>query len=47
MGQSVYLPAAVLILGFIAVLCFAAPTHAGVRSKKQQEPREAAPVGGN
>ncbi len=30
MGQSVYLPAAVLIVGLIAVLCFAKPTHAGM-----------------
>jgi EmrB/QacA subfamily drug resistance transporter len=31
MGQSVFLPAAVLLIGLVAVLCFAAPTHlAGV-----------------
>ncbi|MGI8417630.1 MAG: DHA2 family efflux MFS transporter permease subunit [Nakamurella sp.] len=30
MGQSIYLPAAVLIVGLIAVLCFAKPTHAGM-----------------
>ncbi|WP_084614680.1 DHA2 family efflux MFS transporter permease subunit [Nakamurella lactea] len=47
MGQSVYLPAAVLILGFIAVLCFAAPTHAGMGGKNRQAPKEPAPVGGN
>ena len=31
MGQSVFLPAAVLLIGLVAVLCFAAPTHAGSR----------------
>jgi len=47
MGQSIYLPAAMLILGLIAVLCFAAPTHAGMGSaKKQPAEPESAPVGG-
>ena len=27
MGQSIFLPAAVLLVGVVAVLCFAAPTH--------------------
>ena len=40
MGQSVYLPAAVLLIGLVAVLCFAAPTHAG--SKAAAQGREAA-----
>jgi len=31
MGQSVFLPAAVLLIGLVAVLCFAAPTYAGSR----------------
>ncbi len=35
MGQSVYLPAAVLLIGLVAVLCFAAPTHAGSKAAVQ------------
>jgi EmrB/QacA subfamily drug resistance transporter len=37
MGQSVYLPAAVLLIGLVAVLCFAAPTHAGARGLPGQD----------
>ena len=44
MGQSVFLPAAVLLVGLIAVLCFAAPTHAG--SKAAAEDRERAETDG-
>ncbi|WP_019202487.1 DHA2 family efflux MFS transporter permease subunit [Tsukamurella sp. 1534] len=34
MGSSIYLPAAALIFGFVAVLCFALPVHL----RKEQEP---------
>lgn len=36
MGQSIYLSAAALILGFIAVLCFARPTHVGMAGGTDQ-----------
>jgi EmrB/QacA subfamily drug resistance transporter len=39
MAQSLLLPAAVLVVGFVAVVCFAAPTH-------RPEPRPAAVVAG-
>lgn len=33
MGESLYLPAAMLLIGIIAALCFERPTHAGMRAR--------------
>lgn len=34
MGESLYLPAAVLVLGFLVVMFFQRPTHAGMRARR-------------
>ena len=42
MGESLYLPAAVLLLGLVASLCFERPTHAGMRPARKARVRAAA-----
>ena len=42
MGQSIYLAAAVLLIGLVAVLCFAAPTHAGSKAAGEDRDRPGA-----
>ncbi len=44
MGQSIYLAAAVLLIGLVAVVCFQAPTHAGM-GRPVAEPQDAATAG--
>ncbi|GAY12668.1 DHA2 family efflux MFS transporter permease subunit [Pseudonocardia sp. N23] len=44
MGQAMYLPAAVLLLGFVAVAAFAVPRHLAARGAAAVEPIEPSPT---
>ena len=44
MGQSLLLPAAVLVVGWLAVLCFARPRHQ-ITSTGAADPRSATTAG--
>jgi hypothetical protein len=42
MGQALYLPAAVLLIGFVAVASFAVPRHLAARRTAAAQPEPAA-----
>lgn len=41
MGESMWLPAAVLLVGLVAVLCYERPTHAGMRPARRDRAADA------